>query len=246
MKWLSYPRAILMSLFYPFFLVTASLLAVLQNLIVNDRQWDNWVIRTWGRASCRMFGVNIQASGLENIPKGGCLFVFNHTSFFDVFALAAVLPSLRFGAKIELFKIPVFGRAMRRMGILPIDRRNRERVFNVYKEAEERLAKGERFALAPEGTRQHEEKLGPFKAGPFVFAINTKAPVVPVVIKNASTILPKHSVLPNWGEWRHDIQVIILPAVSSEGYTVKDRPILQEKVRDEMQPYFPGSNQSIG
>ncbi|MBX3041105.1 MAG: 1-acyl-sn-glycerol-3-phosphate acyltransferase, partial [Bdellovibrionaceae bacterium] len=142
------------------------------------------------------------------------------------------------GAKIELFKIPVFGFAMRRIGILPIDRRNREGVFRVYREAQIRMQQGERFALAPEGTRQDEERLGPFKSGPFVFAINTGAPVVPVVIRNASQILPKHSLFPNMGTWKRRIRLSVLPAVSTQSMKLDDRPILQEKVRTEMLPFF--------
>lgn len=238
MKFLSYPRSILMSALYPFILGGFSIVAILQNLVFNDRRKDDRMIQRWGRFSCWLFGVKVETEGMERIPPSGCLFLFNHTSFFDIFAMAAVLPGVRFGAKIELFKIPFFGFAMRRVGILPIDRRNRERAFAVYKDAHDRLHRGERFALAPEGTRQDEEKLGPFKTGPFVFAINTGAPMVPVVIRNASQILPKHQLFPNWGVWSHVIHLSILPAVAAEGYTLKERPLLQEKVRQEMAPYF--------
>lgn len=237
-KMMSYPRSILMATIYPLFLFVMSLLCVILNLIFDRRDIDSAVIRTWGKLSCSMFGVKIQYHGLENIPSQGCVFVFNHTSFFDIFAMASALPGLRFGAKIELFKIPVFGAAMKRIGILPIDRRNREGVFQVYRQAQSRMEQGESFALAPEGTRQDEEKLGAFKSGPFVFAINTGAPVVPVVIRNASKILPKHSLFPNMGTWTRQIDLYILPPVPSKGFTLKERPVLQEKVRDEMLPYF--------
>ncbi len=235
---LSYPRSILMATIYLPFLILMSGMCVLLNLIFNRRDVDGIVIRSWARLSCWMFGVKLDCVGLENIPHEGCLFVFNHTSFFDIFAMAALLPDFRFGAKIELFKIPVFGFAMRRIGILPIDRRNREGVFRVYREAQVRMRKGERFALAPEGTRQPKEKLGAFKSGPFIFAINTGAPIVPVVVRNASQILPKHSVFPNFGTWSRTIHVRILPAIDTRTLTLEDRPILQERVRKEMLPFF--------
>lgn len=238
MNFLSYPRSVLMTVLYPPFLMLMSGICVLFNLIFNRRDVDTEVIRVWGRISCAMFGVHIEADGFENIPAEGCLFVFNHTSFFDIFAMAAVLPTVRFGAKIELFKIPVFGFAMRRIGILPIDRRNREGVFRVYRDAQIRMQQGERFALAPEGTRQDEERLGSFKSGPFVFAINTGAPVVPVVIRNASRILPKHSWFPNMGTWKRTIRVSVLPAVPTKSLNLSDRPVLQERVRGEMLPFF--------
>ncbi len=238
LKCLSYPRSILASAFYPFFLGYCSAAAILQNLIFNSRERDDAMIAFWGRWSCWLFGVGIDVRGKENIPQGGCLYVFNHASFFDIFALAATLPELRFGAKIELFQIPVFGQAMRRLGVLPIERQRREAVFRIYKAAEERIRRGERFALAPEGTRQLDGKLGPFKSGPFIFAINAKAPIVPVVILNAAEILPKGQLFPNWGRWRCQIRMEILPEVKTESLSIEERPQLQNEVREKMRPFF--------
>lgn len=238
LKILSYPRSVLMAALYPILLISLSAFCVAQNLILNSRRVDDALLAFWGRLSLRMFGVRVKVEGLENIPPDGCLFVFNHTSFFDVFAMSAHLPGLRFGAKIELFRIPVFGFAMRRIGILPIDRGSREKVFHVYQRAQDRMKAGERFALAPEGTRQTEEALGSFKSGPFIFAINTGAPVVPVVIRQASAILPKGALFPNMGTWSREITMRILPALSTEDMKLADRPRLQNEVRERMALHF--------
>ena len=126
--------------------------AMLLHLILGNRKVDDWHIRTWGKINYRAFGVRLSVHGIENIPTEGCLFLFNHSSFFDIFALCGALPSVRFGAKAELFKIPVFSQAMRMMGTLPIARQKREEVYKVYEEAKLRL-KTEKFALSPEGGR---------------------------------------------------------------------------------------------
>lgn len=229
----------LMVAIYPVFLLGMSGACAFCNILFNSRKVDDAFIRNWGRWSSAMFGVRIRTEGFGNVPAGqGCLFVFNHTSFFDIFALAATVPGIRFGAKIELFRIPIFGFAMRRLGILPIDRGNREKAFEVYREAQARMRRGERFALAPEGTRQTEERLGPFKSGPFVFAINTGAPIVPVVIRNAASILPKHTIFPNMGSWNHDVQVIFLPPVKTDHLKIQDRPELQKQVHSKMAVHF--------
>jgi 1-acyl-sn-glycerol-3-phosphate acyltransferase len=239
LKILSYPRALIMAVLYLPFLLLSSLVCLFVNLVFNRREFDDIVLCWWGRISCLMFGVAVKAEGLENIPPGGGVFIFNHTSFFDIFAMVGYLPSLRFGAKIELFSIPFFGRAMHRVGILPIARKNREQVFKVYKEAEARLHSGERIALAPEGTRQfREDRLGHFKAGPFVFAIGAQVPIVPVVIRNASHILPKNSFLPNLGTWSRHITLTVLPALDTKNLTVEDRPTLQKQAVQLMEPYF--------
>ncbi len=231
-------RSIIMTLAYPFVLIFFSILVMTVNLLFNNKKRDDRVVQSWGQVSCWMFGVKVKVNGIKNIPLGGCIFLFNHTSFFDIFAMQGALNGFRFGAKIELFKIPIFGLAMRRLGALPIARQKRDEVFRVYKAAQERIHRGERFALAPEGSRQEEEKLGAFKAGPFVFAINAKAPLVPVVIRGAAGILPKGSWIPNRDVWTREITIDILEPVTTEGYEIKDRPILQEKVRREMEPYF--------
>lgn len=234
----AYLRSSLMLVLYPFVLLIICIIAVGGNLIFNNRNFDDRVALLWGQISCWMFGVKVVLRGKENIPAGGCIFLFNHTSFFDIFAMQGVIRGFRFGAKIELFKIPVFGRTMTRMGALPIARQRRDEVFKVYSAAQERIARGEKFALAPEGTRQHEEILGEFKAGPFVFGINARAPLVPVVIRGAAAIMPKDHWLPNRDVWTRVITIDVLPAVSTEGYDLKDRPVLQKIVRDEMLPYF--------
>ncbi|MGE5085369.1 MAG: lysophospholipid acyltransferase family protein [Bacillota bacterium] len=240
LKLLSYPRSILavVYLIVSTFIVSTSIVIV--NILFNNRKIEDQIVYLWTRPLCWVFGVKVVVKGLENRPKGGYIYVFNHTSFFDIFAMSGWLGSFRFGAKIELFKIPIFGLAMRRAGILPIARSRREEVFKVYKAAEARIANGERFALAPEGTRQKTERLGPFKSGPFILAINAKAPIVPVVIKGASAIMPKGHWIPNWGVWSRTITLEVLPAVDVSGYTIEDRPELQERVRKIMLPYFQG------
>lgn len=238
MKILIILRSLLMTALYPFVLAFFSILLMVANLLFNNKKIDDRLTQLWGAFSCWMFGVRIKITGLENVPQGGCVFLFNHTSFFDIFAMQGAINGFRFGAKIELFKIPIFGMAMRRLGALPIARHKRDEVFKVYEAAQTNLQKGYKYALAPEGTRQTEEKLGSFKAGPFVFAINAQVPLVPVVIRGAAPILPKGHWVPNQDVWVREVRLDILPAVSTADYHLEDRPVLQEKIREQMLPYF--------
>lgn len=236
---LSYPRSLLGLLLFPILTAASSIALIIVNLTLNNRPLEDRIVIFWTANTCRLFGVKVEVIEHAKRPEGGFLYVFNHTSFFDIFAMNGYLGSLRFGAKIELFKIPIFGPAMRRAGILPIARDRREEVFKVYRDAEIRLQAGERFALAPEGTRQPVEALGRFKSGPFIFAINAHTPIVPVIVKGAAAILPKGHFIPNWGVWSRTITLHILPAVDTSPFKIEDRPQLQEKVRGMMQKYFP-------
>ena len=75
----------------------------------------------------RLLGVRVRVEGLENVPSGPCVFVANHASTIDPLALVPALPQ-RVGivAKQELFRIPVFGRAMRIAQFVPVDRGDKE------------------------------------------------------------------------------------------------------------------------
>jgi 1-acyl-sn-glycerol-3-phosphate acyltransferase len=220
------------------FIITTLFLAIVIIFLTyfkNTRDWIDKLIVFWGRSTLFYFNVEVSEVGRDHIPKGPCIYLFNHTSFFDVFVMVATLKGMRFGSKIELFSIPFFGQAIRKVGVLPIARHNREEVFKVYEKAiEYALRHGQQYSLAPEGTRQSEEKLGPFKAGPFIFAINAKIPLVPVVLCGASRVMSKNSFLPNWRHWKNKINIEYLAPISTQGESLETRQSLQKKVFELM------------
>lgn len=231
MKLVLFLRALIAIVLWVFATTFLSALGVGMNILFNRRRLDNWIMVTWGSVSFKIFNIKLKVFGLENLKRGqGAVLLFNHSSFMDILAICAALYNVRFGAKIELFKIPVFGACMRRFGTLPIARGNREEVFKVYEDAKVRFARGERFALSPEGGRFHSEKLLPFKAGPFVFGINSQVPLIPVVIKGAYEAWPKGKILANADRWVRTIEVHVLEPVSTFGHTTENRSVLQEKI----------------
>lgn len=198
------------------------------------------LISFWSRLNFAFLGIELLVEGEENLPsQGGGIVVFNHQSHFDITALcAATDKQIRFGAKIELFKIPFFGRAMRSIGTLPIARDNRSGVMKIYAEAAKRFAEGTLFVLAPEGTRQSEPVIGRFKKGPFIFALNAGVPVIPAVIKGAYEVLPKQTVLINVGRMKRVIHVRFLPPVSTQNYELARVDELVSHVRTQMASAF--------
>lgn len=236
MKIFIFIRSFVMMALFPVLTAVCSLL-MLVAAFTGDRKHLIQVGHLWTRTSLKMFGVRLKVINQENIPAGNCLFLFNHTSFFDVFALFSVVP-VRYGAKIELFSIPIFGSAMRAFGVLPIARSNREEVFRVYKQVTDTMQAGDRFALSPEGGRSVEETLLPFKTGPFVFAIQARLPIVPVVIHGARDIMPKGTLIPNRNKWSTEIEVRFLPAVDSTKFSYETRSELVDLVFKQMKVFF--------
>ena len=110
------------------------------------------------------------------------VYVCNHISWWEIFALASVLPRLPLRRE---------GRDRRRsrssapaanaVAAIFIDRKNRRTAFAAYEDAVPQMKGGMSVGVFPEGTRGFSYELRPFKKGPFVLAIAAQAPMVPVV-----------------------------------------------------------------
>ncbi len=226
-------RSFLGLIAYPFLIIIITVLIVILGVTPRWRRTQDKVVGAWARTSLWLFGVKVKGHYLDRLPSNGYLALFNHTSNFDILAVQTLIPRIRFGAKIELFKIPLFGLAMKASGALEIARSNREEVLRVYAGAKIRMAQGEEcFILAPEGTRQPTEKLGPFKSGPFLLAIASQCPVVPIAIKGATAIQPKGKKLPNTQKWHATIEVLVGEPIPTQGLTEESKQDLQNKVRE--------------
>ena len=157
---------------------------------------------TWGRRLLRLNGGRLRVEGLERLaPSGSYVFVANHASLVDIWALLAAIPhSVKFLAKRELLDWPVFGRVLRAAGHLPIDRGDLRHASAAYDEAAAKIRRGTSAAVFAEGTRSRTGELLPFKRGPFVLALRAGVPVVPVWIGGTHRMLPRGSLRPRAGE----------------------------------------------
>lgn len=182
----------LRSLAILFLMIGCSLAAVAASLLSRGERRPAAVMRWWGAAFARIAGWRLSVSGLENLPPGGALLVCNHQSLADIPLIMAAIPGdVRFVAKKELGRVPLFGRAMVAAGNLLLDRNDRRDAVRMIREAERRLARGERVVLFPEGTRSVDGAVGEFKSGAFRIAAGASAPVVPLFIDGGRFALPK-------------------------------------------------------
>lgn len=237
MRLLIYLRSLLATLVFLFLTVSMGLLAIFILFLSGRRQrWADPIIRAWANGSLWAYGVRVIVHGKENISKTGCLYLFNHSSHFDILALCVGgIAQARFGAKIELYSIPIFGNVLKAVGTLPIARGEREKVLELYKQSVPLVHQGAQFTLAAEGTRQPTPGVGDkFKHGPFIFAMAGQFPIVPAVIRGAAECLPKGHLIACTKSWIHNIHVHFLPAISTKGLLEKDRNQLQDLVRQQM------------
>jgi 1-acyl-sn-glycerol-3-phosphate acyltransferase len=186
-------------------------------------------MRLWARSVSRAAGVRVVVHGSEHL-RNGAIYMQNHVSWFDIFALASVLPRYTFVAKSELRTIPLFGHAAEAAGIIFIDRDNRKSAFESYKVAAGEVQRGRNVVVCPEGTRGRDYHLRPFKKGPFVLAIAAEAPIVPVIVYGALEVMPKGSfrVRPNV------VHIHFLEPVPTKGATYEDRTELMRQVWQRM------------
>lgn len=208
-----------------------SILALAGAPLRAGKGYFDWIHRTWSRILLRLAGVRVKADGLEHLRAGGPqVLVCNHQSLFDILALFVALPlSLRFVAKMELSRIPLFSRAMRRAGHVFIDRGDRSQAIRAMERAGERMREeGLSLGLFPEGTRSREGRLRRFKKGAFVLAIDTQTDLVPVAVQGGAAILPK-------GRRRLEARPIRIrcgPPIPLEGMDHGDRDEVMHRARD--------------
>ncbi len=184
--------------------------------------------RRWGRKVVKAAGCHVRMKGMEHIPEGPVVYVANHQSFFDILAVAAVLPGkMRFVAKKELRKIPVFGAALRAAGQIYIDRFNRAKALEAYEEAAVAVRRGMSAVVFVEGTRSRTGDLLPFKKGAFVFAIAAQVPMIPLYFGGTFDILPKGSIYVN----PRPITLYFGEPISTEGMVYDDRTRLMNEAR---------------
>ena len=114
-----------------------------------------FLIRLWSFYVLRFAGISVVSKNARLVPPtGSFVALFNHASYVDILALLAMCPrNLYFGAKKELFYIPLFGWAMWASGQLLIERYKAKAVYKLYLSLNKRIKAGDCFALAPEGGR---------------------------------------------------------------------------------------------
>ena len=133
--------------------------------------------------------------GKHNIPKGPCIFACNHTSNLDSVVLALNTWEKKYYlAKKELFKKKLFGKFIKSMGAIKIDRQNMD--IGAVKKSLQILKDGKKLVIFPEGTRCHNEnmELGEVKQGVSMFAIKAKVPIIPVFITKKPKVFRRNKI----------------------------------------------------
>jgi 1-acyl-sn-glycerol-3-phosphate acyltransferase len=209
------------------------LLVIVLSLSTATARGVHKVAQSWGRSILWVSGVRVRVVGAERMdPAAAVICMSNHQSNFDIPVLLGYLPvPFRWLAKAELFKIPVFGRAMRGAGYIPIDRSDRPAAIESLRQAAAAIRGGVSVVIFPEGTRSPDGALKPFKKGGFVMAIEAGVPIVPVALRGTFDIMPKNRLLIR----PREVSIVIGAPIAVAGYDVQTKEALMDEVRSALQ-----------
>ncbi len=190
------------------------------------------VARFWGNSILFVSGIKVKVKGVAKVdPTKSYVFMANHQGNFDIPVLLGCLPfQFRWLAKAELFRIPIFGRAMRGCGYISIDRFDRSSAFESIDRAAATIRNGVNVMIFPEGTRSLDGKIRSFKKGGFVLTVDAGVSIIPIIIHGTYSIMPKNRLLIRPGS----VLLEILDHVETSGYTRENKDILMEKIRKKI------------
>jgi 1-acyl-sn-glycerol-3-phosphate acyltransferase len=203
-----------------------STLIVLVSLLFNCKAADPLVF-SWCNGVLWCAGLRTRAVGLEKIPSSGFVLVANHQSYFDPMLLFRYIHQhMRFVAKWELRRIPIFGQAIAWGGNICV-RRDGKSDQRAIEEAARRIHQGTNIVFFAEGSRSPDGKLRPFKKGAVRVAISAQVPVVPVALAGVKDAWPRDRLRIK----RAKAVLVVGEPISTEGLTLADAELLTRRVQ---------------
>jgi 1-acyl-sn-glycerol-3-phosphate acyltransferase len=201
-------------------------------LVISRRGWPADVIGPiWARWIVAACGMQVEVEGLEKIDRtGSYVLISNHLSNFDIFVILAALPlTIRFVAKKELLRVPIFGQALALSNHIVIDRSDSEgAIARINAHVAEHG--GESFCILffAEGTRSPDGKVHPFKRGGVSLAIRTGLPIVPMSVSGTRKFLPKGRAIIHP---RGRVRIVLDRPIDTKSCRLEECDALNERVR---------------
>lgn len=183
---------------------------------------SNQRLRRWAFGLVEATRTTLLATGQEHLPKTPCVLMSNHQSYGDIPLIYASIPEdlrLRMVAKYELFYVPIWGRAMRNSGFIPIVRSDRQKAIASLDEAKRQIGSGTYVWIAPEGTRSRTGQLGTLKKGGFILARDVGVPIVPLCIDGSRSVMPPQGFRMFRG---HRVRIQFGPPIATANRPIED------------------------
>lgn len=187
-----------------------------------------------------------RVEGAENIPSSGPVLIAPiHRSNVDFAFLLFISPrKVFFMAKDTIFRVPLLGPLLTRLGAFPVNRDGADR--ESLRLAEQVLRRGQALVLFPEGTRKEGNAVEPLHDGAMFIAARTGAMVVPVGIAGSDDAMPVGKKLPHFSRIVVVVGAPISPPVGEGRVTRSQIAAKTEELRTELQAVYARSRERRG
>lgn len=231
-------------IFFPLVIVLTllfSTLTVISATLVNPHFASRVFAVTWAKLLGFLTPIRVTVDGSENAQRSRSYIVAsNHQSMYDILVIYGWLQlDLKWVMKKELRKIPGIGIGCEKAGHIFVERRVPRLAAQAITEALERLGDGIGVLFFPEGTRNTDGKLLPFKKGAFRTAIDQQIPILPITLNGTRDILPNKTLSLFPGR----AQIVIHPAIETKGMTVEQVSELMAETRAVISSALPAELQ---
>ncbi len=213
------------------YFVMLCLITIVLTFFLKPRTVDRW-IKINLKFLFKMLFIKVRSEGGEHIdPEKTYLFMSNHSSLFDIPLLEAYIPTFVRGVEaLRQFKWPVYGWVIKRLGNIPIDRRNIHASIRSMKTTERTLKGGLSIVILPEGHRTLDGNLGVFKRLPFHLAKQAEVPIIPIGLSGLFELKRKGS----WLIRPRPVSIKFGEAVEMDEIEVLSVDELRDKIRDKI------------
>ena len=193
------------------------------------RRIAEYICVQWSRLNMAMAGARIRVTGRIDVPpEQPVLVASNHMGAFDIPILGGYLGRpIIFVSKVELARIPLVGQWIRILGCIFLDRADHRQGRMVIDRSVQALREGANLVIFPEATRSDGPFVRRFKTGAARIAIRAQVPIIPVAMKETYLLKRKST----WKITPAEVEMIICPAVPTEGLGQGDAAALTDRLR---------------
>jgi 1-acyl-sn-glycerol-3-phosphate acyltransferase len=195
-------------------------ISILSSFFDRSGDFGHRCAQLWSALILKTTGVRVSVTGADKLDrKRSYVLASNHQSIYDIPILFATLPlQLRIPAKASLGNFPFLGWHLRRTGHLLVNRSNPG--ADIVAKMRRLVSESHSLIVFPEGTRSVDGRVGRFKKGSFMVAIDAGLPIVPISVSGSRHVMMKGRLMVCPG----DVRVTVHDTVPTDGVT-RDRLI---------------------
>jgi len=174
----------------------------------------------------------VTIKGREKINPGKTyVLVSNHQSSVDIVLLYRLFVHFKWVAKKELFRVPIIGWNMTGNRYVALRRGKRTSILRMMNDSIKNIEAGSSILIFPEGTRSKDSNIKTFKEGAFKIAIDSRTPIIPIVLDGTGNALPAKGFE---FQGKQHFMVNILDEIPVQSYIGKDIKTLSRDVQKLM------------